>query len=153
MSDTHMQFLARQCSVNRHAFGPMDRQEGVLDHMAQEMEEVRNADGHIRKAEEWVDLVILAQDGLLRAARESLRERMNQVPWDGNDRFVYDSDDNNRIIGHISNGVAEPTSDYVAASAMEILIAKRDKVEIRSYPDWREQDPNKATNHDRGVHD
>lgn len=152
MSDTHHQFLARQCSVNRHAFGPDDRMEGVLHHMAEEMEEVRNAEGHLKKAEEWVDLVILAQDGLMRAVREQLREAMNSGDWDDDDRFVYNPT-TGVIIGHISNGVAEPTSDYVAEAALEILTCKRDKVEIRSYPDWRTADPNKAINHDRGTHD
>lgn len=77
MSD-HKQFLARQTAFGRMAFGPGERREGVLDHMTKEMKEVREAENSEARAEEWVDLVILAQDGLLRCVREMLREAMRE---------------------------------------------------------------------------
>lgn len=57
------QHLVRQMAWSRATFGPGARTEGVLDHMTKEMKEVRDARG---AADEWVDLVILALDGLTR---------------------------------------------------------------------------------------
>lgn len=57
------QHLIRQMVFSRATFGPGERMEGVLDHMAKEIEEVRRANGD---SSEWVDLVILALDGLTR---------------------------------------------------------------------------------------
>ena len=55
--------LTRQMVFSRATFGPGARMDGVLDHMAKEIEEVRTSGG---ASSEWVDLVILALDGLTR---------------------------------------------------------------------------------------
>lgn len=55
--------LTRQMVFSRATFGPGARTDGVLDHMTKEIEEVRKSNG---SADEWVDLVILALDGLTR---------------------------------------------------------------------------------------
>ncbi|NBT32736.1 MAG: DUF550 domain-containing protein [Rhodobacteraceae bacterium] len=57
------QHLIRQMVFSRATFGPGERREGVLDHMNKEIAEVRESKG---EASEWVDLVILALDGLTR---------------------------------------------------------------------------------------
>lgn len=56
--------LSRQIAFSRGTFGPDERQEGVLQHIEQEIEEVRKSDG---TPSEWVDLVILSFDGLWRS--------------------------------------------------------------------------------------
>jgi len=50
-------------AFSRATFGPNERREGVLDHIEKECVEVREANG---ESSEWVDLVILSCDGLLR---------------------------------------------------------------------------------------
>lgn len=69
--------LTRQAAFSRATFGPGTRAKGVLDHIAKEIEEVRafypeelpvgREPNHAAAAKEWVDLVILSFDGLLRA--------------------------------------------------------------------------------------
>lgn len=56
--------LARQMAVSKATFGPGRRTTPIIKHMRMEMEEVYDSDGD---PAEWVDLVILALDGLTRA--------------------------------------------------------------------------------------
>lgn len=142
MSD-HLQFLARQVAFGRMAFGPGERREGVLDHMTKEMVEVRAAETHESRAEEWVDLVILAQDGLLRCVREMIRASLVEH---AHHPMVFAGTE---IIAR--NG--EPTSDYVAKVALAMLTGKRDKNELRNWPDWRGKSEDVALEHERGTHD
>lgn len=55
--------LTRQIAFSRATFGPGERREGVIDHIRKELVEVENSGG---AADEWVDVVILALDGLTR---------------------------------------------------------------------------------------
>lgn len=56
-------YLLKQRNWSRETFGPAQRLHGVLDHLAKEIEEVRE---HPEDVEEWADLLILAFDGALR---------------------------------------------------------------------------------------
>lgn len=56
--------LHRQRKFSLGTFGPGSRVDGVLDHIAKEIVEVRESGGAL---EEWVDLVILALDGSWRS--------------------------------------------------------------------------------------
>lgn len=142
MSD-HQQFLARQCAVNRLAFGPNERRLGVLDHIEQEIQEVKDAEDAEARAGEWIDIVLLAQDGMLRAVREMLREGMAEV-----------ADQPMLIKGGVVVGrLGEPTADYVAECALLMLTGKRDKNELREWADWRTVGEDKAVNHKEGSHD
>ena len=95
--------LTRQRSFSFHTFGPGRRTEGILDHLAKELEEVR---ANPTDLEEWIDIALLAMDGAWRA-------------------------------GH------EP--DEIARG----LLDKLRKNEIRTWPDWRTSDPDKALEHIR----
>lgn len=55
------QQLVRQMVFSKATFGPGDRRKGVLDHIRKEIGEVEASSGD---PDEWVDLVILALDGL-----------------------------------------------------------------------------------------
>lgn len=55
--------LRRQIAWSRANFGPGTRMTGVIDHIRKELVEVENANG---ETSEWVDVVILALDGLTR---------------------------------------------------------------------------------------
>lgn len=142
MSD-HQDFLARQCAFGRATFGPGERRLGVLDHIQKEIEEVKNAEGNEARALEWVDLVILSQDGLLRATREMLREAMAHVA----DQPLILQD------GVVVGRLGEPTNDYVAKIALVLLTGKRDKNELRNWPNWRDASEDEALPHEKGTHD
>lgn len=58
------QHLKRQIAFSKGTFGPGERTNGILAHMRKEIEEVAESEG---SASEWVDLVILAFDGLTRS--------------------------------------------------------------------------------------
>lgn len=55
--------LVRQMAFSHATFGPGERTHGVVDHVRKELVEVLAANG---EADEWVDVVILALDGLTR---------------------------------------------------------------------------------------
>lgn len=57
------QHLIRQMAFSHATFGPGERTNGVIDHIRKELVEVEEANG---EASEWVDVVILALDGLTR---------------------------------------------------------------------------------------
>ncbi len=56
--------LARQIAFSVHAFGPGERQQGVVDHIRKELAEIEEAPHDL---EEWIDVVLLALDGAWRA--------------------------------------------------------------------------------------
>lgn len=57
------QHLLRQMAFSHATFGPGERRAGVANHIRKELVEVIDANG---EASEWVDVVILALDGLTR---------------------------------------------------------------------------------------
>lgn len=57
------QHLLRQMAFSHATFGPGRRTKGVIDHIRKELAEVEASDG---SSHEWVDVVILALDGLTR---------------------------------------------------------------------------------------
>uniref|UniRef100_A0AAU7VGQ3 dATP/dGTP diphosphohydrolase MazZ domain-containing protein n=1 Tax=Dinoroseobacter phage vB_DshS_R26L TaxID=3161158 RepID=A0AAU7VGQ3_9CAUD len=142
MSD-HLQFLARQVTFGRLAFGPGERRKGVVDHIEQELEEIAACDTAEARAEEWVDVVLLSQDGLLRAVREALRKQFEPF---AHEAIAHKGD---RIIARFG----EPTADYVAECALKMITAKRDKNELREWDDWRVVGEDVAVNHKEGSHD
>lgn len=59
--------LARQKEWSLDTFGPGTRLNGILDHIAKELEEIRSDPTDVS---EWVDVIILAFDGAWRAGWE-----------------------------------------------------------------------------------
>lgn len=57
------QHLLRQMAFSHATFGPGVRTQGVIDHIRKELVEVLESGG---QSDEWVDVVILALDGLTR---------------------------------------------------------------------------------------
>ena len=55
--------LLRQMAWSHATFGPGERTAGVIDHIRKELVEVEQSGG---SADEWVDVLILALDGLTR---------------------------------------------------------------------------------------
>lgn len=67
------QHLKRQIAFSRATFGPGERREGVADHIRKEIDKeiLRDDVDAVEAADEWVDVVILALDGLTRALAAS----------------------------------------------------------------------------------
>jgi hypothetical protein len=55
--------LKNQMIFSRNAFGPHHNRERLLAHIAKEIEEIKESNGD---SSEWIDIVILALDGLTR---------------------------------------------------------------------------------------
>lgn len=113
------QHLLRQMAFSHATYGPGERTARVIDHIKKELKEVEDSDG---EAAEWVDVVILALDGLTR--------RLAYCAGDGAQR------------------AASPES--VAETACNMIIGKQGRNEGRIWPDWRAADPNKAIEHVKG---
>jgi hypothetical protein len=45
------------------------------------------------------------------------------------------------------------TAQAVAEKAVNLIVGKQGKNELRNWPDWRSADPTKAIEHERGHHD
>lgn len=111
------QHLIRQMVFSKATYGPGTRTNGVLDHIKKEVEEVRESGG---SADEWVDLVILALDGLTR-----------QLSFcNGGDHRTA-------------------RSSEIAQTACNMIVGKQDRNENRTWPDWRTMSADKAIEHDR----
>lgn len=66
------QHLIRQMAFSHATFGPGERTKGVADHIRKELVEVLNSNG---ASDEWVDVVLLALDGLTRQLAYCTGER------------------------------------------------------------------------------
>lgn len=110
------QHLIRQMAFSHATFGPGQRTQGVIDHIRKELVEVEIANG---EAAEWVDVVILALDGLTR-----------------------------RLAFSRANG-ERTDPDNVAATACRMIANKQTANEGRAWPDWRSAPFNKAIEHVR----
>lgn len=115
------QHLLRQMAFSRATYGPGARTSGVIDHIRKELVEVEESNGD---AKEWVDVVILALDGLTRELEH--QERTAIVPLDACDRV-----------------------DYVVSGACQLIKEKQAVNEQRDWPDWRTADVTKAIEHVR----
>lgn len=60
------QHLLRSMAFGHATFGPGARTDGVSKHIRKELLEIARASDTTERAEEWVDVVILALDGLTR---------------------------------------------------------------------------------------
>lgn len=60
-------FALRKAAHSIAAFGPRQTDEGILDHLKKEIEEVLTAERPREKQSEWVDIFMLGLDGLLRS--------------------------------------------------------------------------------------
>ncbi|UUV43243.1 MazG-like nucleotide pyrophosphohydrolase [Rhodobacter phage RcCWillis] len=130
--------LTRQAAFGRATFGPGPRTEGVLKHIETEIEEVRKADAAEDLDElvkEWTDIAILGLDGLIRAVREHLES----LPIKDRDGKLVMRDASHKPIPH----------DVVARIAVENIVAKQGKNELRNWPDWRLMSADQPIEHDR----
>lgn len=117
--------LTRQCTFSRATFGPDERREGVINHILEELDEVRDASTQADVCAEWTDVAILGLDGLMRASRQLLIETRKQAGIDG-----------------------EPPTSQVAELALSLIVQKQELNELRTWPDWRTMGTDEAIGHD-----
>lgn len=110
------QHLLRQMAFSRATFGPGDRRQGVVDHIRKELLEVLAEDLPDGAAKEWVDVVILALDGLTRCLRADgmdpdavarttcMMIRHKQARNEGRDWPDWRTADPTRAIEHVRTG-------------------------------------------------
>lgn len=98
-------------------FGPGSRTKGCIAHIQKELVEVEAALDN-QKCFEWVDVFLLAMDGLLRS-----------VKYDGTLKHVVFN------------------ADIVAEKALELVMRKIRRNELREWPDYRTQDKDGAIEH------
>jgi len=143
MSNDFQQYLARQCAVGREKFGPGERRKGVQEHILQEFEEIDKCESKGEAAEEWADVAILALDGMMRAVREALREKLETAGPGPN------IDQNGTLCGFDR----EPTNDWISAVTLSMITSKQYKNELRDFGDWRGVSEDVSIQHKAGVHD
>lgn len=105
------QHLIRQMAFSHATFGPGNRWEGIVDQIKKEIIELEESGG---ECEEWVDIVILALDGLTRSLAFSLGNGLRQNP------------------------------NIASQTAINMIAAKQTENESRQWPDWRTADKNKS---------
>ena len=113
------QHLGRQAAFSRATFGPGPRTKGVSDHIRKELIEIQDAPTTALRSKEWVDVVILALDGLLRSCRD-------------------------QVVGH---HMGTANNSEIADMACRLIREKQEQNEMRDWPDWRTADPEKAIEH------
>ncbi|MEM9355204.1 MAG: dATP/dGTP pyrophosphohydrolase domain-containing protein [Pseudomonadota bacterium] len=59
--------MKRQRAFSKATFGPGERTAGICDHIRKDLNEIQSAQSRVTRAEEYVDVVLLALDGLWRA--------------------------------------------------------------------------------------
>lgn len=108
------QHLLRQMAFSHATYGPGKRTAGLVDHIRKELVEIIEGDG---APIEWVDVVILALDGLTR-------------------ELIYDA----KI-----NGRGDP--ENAAFMACRLICTKQTINEARDWPEWRTQPADRAIQH------
>ena len=126
--------LTRQAAFSRATFGPGPRTEGVIDHVGKELREVAK--------------VYAENDG--NPGEEPDFHTHMEAAEERTDVAILGIDGLTRAIS-----AANPNLpfDQVAAKAVEMIVAKQGKNELRDWPDWRTAAPGKAIEHVRGTHD
>ena len=107
--------LKRQIAWSRATFGPGERRAGVIDHIRKELNEIETGSGDPK---EWVDVVILAFDGLWRSLAErgvawvsipkiiAVMIEQKQAKNELRDWPDWRTADPNKAIEHVRNGEA-----------------------------------------------
>jgi hypothetical protein len=111
--------LQRQAAFSRATFGPAVRTLGIIEHIKSELTEIKDAPSSGGRSKEWVDVALLAFDGLLRSCREEL-----STPKTGTA--------NNAMI---------------AERACRLFQDKQCENEMRIWPDYRTVSEDAAINH------
>lgn len=133
--------LTRQAAFSRATFGPGPRTQGVIDHVRKELKEVEKC---YTCPEEELPFI----GGSMAPSVDMERHAAAAKEWA--DVAILGIDGLTRAIS-----ASHPlwTFEQVAACAVDMIVAKQGKNELRDWPDWRTAEPGKAIEHVRGKHD
>lgn len=126
--------LTRQAAASRGFFGPGPRTKGIIQHIKKELVEVEK----VYEGYEERGVPNNLFDTHMKAARE----------W--TDVAILGIDGQLRAIA-----AAHPdeTFDQIALRAVDMIVGKQGKNELRDWPDWRSSPSDAAIEHVRGKHD
>lgn len=155
--------LIRQAKWSQATFGPGKRMLGVCEHIQKELIEIAASPDDVM---EWIDVIILAFDGALRAG---MKPFTIVCCLEVESYELHGSADSCEVIldlvDVIRNGDSETFIDIVSVSLSELgrqgwpreaiwyaMLAKQLKNEKRKWPDWRTRSEDEAITHiEEGV--
>lgn len=147
--------LTRQAAFSRATFGPGPRTEGVIDHVKKELREVEKC--YEPRTRTVITGSYISPESMKRV--ESTREEPVEIdPKEQHEDAALEWADV-AILGldGLTRAISAANPDWtfarVAAKAVEMIVAKQGKNELRDWPDWRTAAPGKAIEHVRGTHD
>lgn len=168
---TFLDYLYRHREWGYHTFGsPFDGRGplGPRDHIKKEMKEIYEDPTDLK---EWIDVIILSIDGMLRsgAPLEFIPMLLSDAYLHGDVKYpkktirevetaidtVSDEPEHHAFWAGM---VASAVGGYVGAGGkmtelLDMFFAKQEKNSLRNWPEWRGSDPTKAIEHVRGHHD
>lgn len=143
--------LTRQAAWARSTFGPGARDEGIIDHITGEFEEILEIPvsyDFFNKTEMDKYGDDYPEDGETYQRWRSQQHMKRAEEWVDNAILSLDG-----LLRSIWAANPNWTATHVAAYAEQMIIAKQGKNELRNWPDWRTAAPGKAIEHVKGVHD
>ena len=135
--------LTRQAAASRGFFGPGPRTKGVTDHIGKELIEIEKCytEPLDTNVHEFVPPVT-------RKPADHERHMAAAAEWVDVSILGMDG-----LLRAISAANPDKPFHWVATVAVEMIVAKQGKNELRDWPDWRTADPDAAIEHVRGKHD
>ncbi|ORE90228.1 Eaa1 [Stappia sp. 22II-S9-Z10] len=148
--------LTRQIAFSRATFGPGKRTAGVIDHIRKELVEIEQSDG---SPDEWVDVVILALDGLTRATKNAFAysERSAVGAAEAAVRLILRKQSENELRDRPDwrTAPADKAIEHVRNGEMSANDARVSAADMPWYPDdsgeWVEHDGGPCRVHDEAI--
>lgn len=179
--ETFLDYLIRHKEWGFHTFGSPDEgrdSRGPLDHLKKEIVEIEKSD-EASAAMEWIDLIILSFDGLLRSQIPGDKQSMANVMTAAASMCpppmlagqvimpVSNLDAVKRVVTALDADPLNPagwirlcatvicafTADYDVRTMLGLMFEKQEKNGRRIWPDWRNVPVGQAIEHVKGVHD
>ena len=171
-AETFGDYLLRHMEWGWHTFGaPADGRGplGPLDHIKKELKEIEEDPSDLK---EWIDLIILSIDGMLRAGASPGAVLMLYPEPYSHGKEIYPTEAMEDVIDYVhipltatpdsvpmwAGMVVSAIGGFLASGGKQtdvlpMLFAKQTKNSLRNWPEWRGSDPTKAIEHVRGHHD
>lgn len=139
------EYITRNLSFARGAFGPVYRSLGIIDHIEEELEEIQNQENNLKDEIEYFNQKIRESNIDVYHVQE-LREEKSDLIEEWCDVIILAM--NGASSAAIEYGLAKNLSE-AGVIVEDLMIAKLEKNEMRHWPNWREMEPDKKINHDR----
>lgn len=133
--------LTRQAAFSRATFGPGGRTGGVIAHISEEFDE-------IARCYDYHDLEEAKQDGFDMTAVQSGHHEAAAAEWTDVAILAMDG-----LLRALSAAHPQAKFDEIARKAVDMIVGKQGKNELRDWPNWRDQDQSTAIGHVPGTHD